>query len=98
MCFQMYSRLSVFEDNLLIKFNNKLVQTKFDDCLTKSAEALCLRACRSPGQSTKQAIPNPNPLIQASGGGIYASPYPLHGSGPLRCWRSCRGRWVAKPL
>ena len=34
---------------------------------------MCLRACR-PGP--KQQIPNPNPVIQDPGGGIYASPLP----------------------
>ena len=63
-----------------------------------SADALCLRACRSPGQSTKQAIPNPNPVIQAPGGGIYASPYPLHGSGSLPCWRFPHPRWLQNSL
>ena len=50
----------------------------------KSAEALCLRACRARANHKSQIQPNPNP--SPLGEGFMPPPYPLHGSGPLGFW------------
>ena len=50
--------------NIEIQEASFVVDMVFTLCAaSESAEALCLRACRVPEQSTKQAIQNPNPLI-----------------------------------